>query len=275
MCITSAKAKLSKTRIMSMALDNGRHLMSYSNKVKNESGKTNSMILAIPGKLKKEWFMDTTDYNKFLENIEDQANLSYDDSHGISSRGFSMKSKSFDRFNLGMYDVLISEDVREIVERLGALGPEIDGELINFFETHYKGWSFVLCVFSGDEEMDSQPITFEYEPFHYNWLYFPTMDSHSGGAPSFIHPINMDHTLIYEYPGLVDRVTNNVNFTQEVPEVLKRRNYVSTKWDNSLPNGDMYISLDALKERASDQKFCYDGFKRQLSHPEAKILDKV
>jgi len=141
--------------------------------------------------------MDTTDYSKFLKDIENQAHLEYDESHGIRSRGFSMKSKSFDRFNLGMYDVLISEDVREIVERLGALGPEIDGELINFFETHYKGWSFVLCIFDGNEEMDSQPITFEYEPFHYNWLYFPTMDSHSGGAPSFIKQLRKpNHRLV-------------------------------------------------------------------------------
>lgn len=260
---------------MSMALDNGRHLMSYSNKVKNESGKTNSMILAIPGKLKKEWFMDTTNYNKFLENIEDQAHLEYDEIHGIYSRGLSFNSKGFDRFSLGMYDILIAEDIREIIERLDSIGPEIDTELVTFFETQYKGWSFVLCIFDGNEEMDSQPVTFEYEPFHYNWLYFPTMDSHSGGAPSFIHPIKMDHTLIYEYPGLTDRVTNNVEFSQEVPEILKRRNYVATKWDSTLPNGDMYISLDELKKRASDKKFCYDGFKRQLSHPEVRIFSKV
>jgi len=85
----------------------------------------------------------------------------------------------------------------------------------------------------------------------------------------------MDHTLIYEYPGLADRVTNNVEFSQDVPEILKRRNYVATKWDKSLPNGDMYINFETLKKHAKDKTFCYDGFKRQLSHLEARIFDKV
>ncbi len=272
MCITSAKAKLSKTRIMSMALDNGRHLMSYSNKAQNLSGNKNSMILAIPGKLKREWFMDTTNYNKFLENIEDQAHLNYDESHGVYSRGISFKSKGFDRFNIGMYDILIAEDIREIVERLGAMGPVISEELTNFFEIHYKGWSFVFCIFDGSEEMDSQPVTFEYEPFHYNWLYFPTMDSHGGGAPNLVGEVKMDHTLIYEYPGLADRVVNNVKFSQEVPEVLKRRNYVATKWEKSLINADMYINFETLQKYANDKTFCYDGFKRLTSHPESKIF---
>ena len=66
MCIVSKEAKLSKTRILSMALDNGNHLLAYSNKVENTSGKQNSMILAVPGELRQEWFMDTSDYNKFL-----------------------------------------------------------------------------------------------------------------------------------------------------------------------------------------------------------------
>lgn len=248
MCITSAKAKLSKTRIISMALDNSRHLLSYSNKAQNLSGNKNSMILAIPGKLKREWFMDTTNYNKFLEDIENQAHLEYDESHGIYSRSLSFKSKGFDRFNVGMYDILIAEDVREIVERLGVMGPVISEELISFFENHYKGWSFVFCIFDGSEEMDSQPVTFEYEPFHYNWLYFPTMDSHGGGAPNLNKIVSMDHTLIYEYPGLADRVVNNLNFSQEVLEVLRRRNYIATKWKYSLVNGDMYINFETLQK---------------------------
>ena len=59
MCIVSAEAKLTKTKILSMALDNGRHLLSYTNKAKNLSGKVNSMILPIPGKVDKDWFSNS------------------------------------------------------------------------------------------------------------------------------------------------------------------------------------------------------------------------
>jgi hypothetical protein len=273
MCITSASAKLSNTRILSMALDNGRHMLSYSNSATNLSGKKNSMILPIPGTLRKEWFYDTRGYNNFLKDIENRAYIGYDESHGIYSRGtLSFNSKSFDRFNLGIYDVLIANDIRNMVDRLGPTGPEISEELITFFENHYSGWYFLMCIFEGSEKMDSQPITFEYEPKHPNWLYFPTMDSHDGSAPNLSEKVKMEHSLMYEYPGLTDRIVNNMDFTQGVPEILKRRNYVSTKWDKEYLNGDMYMSLEILNKRTDSRSLCYDGFKRFSSHPEANLI---
>lgn len=273
MCITSAKAKLSKTRIMSMALDNGRHMLSYSNSATNLSGKKNCMILPIPGTLNKAWFYDTREYRDFLKDIENRAHIGYDESHGIYSRGtLSFNSKSFERFNLGMYDVLLSNDIKNMVDRLGWTGPEISEELISFFENHYSGWHFLMCIFDGSETMDSQPITFEYEPMYKEWLYFPTMDSHDGGAPNLSEKVKMDHSLMYEYPGLTDRIVNNMEFTQIVPEILKRRNYVSTKWDNEYLNGDMYLNIELLKKRTDSRSLCYDGFKRFASHPEANLI---
>lgn len=267
MCIVSAKAKLSKTRILSMALDNGRHLLSYSNKVQNLSGQRNSMILAIPGEVKEELFYNTTDYNKFLGDIEDQAYLSLENSKGIYYRGsLGMRSKSFNRFEVGMYDIITTKDLNDVVEEV-----EITEDLMNFFHSHYKDWTFVVCMFSGEKEMDAQPIMFEYEPMYPQWLYFPTMDSHDGQAPDMIHPVDMDHSLMYEYPGLRDRVVHNMKFTQEVPEILKRRNYVSTKWDDKETekqlNGDMYLHVPSLEKYAQDKEFCYEGFTRSISHP--------
>lgn len=287
MCIVSKEAKLSKTRIMSMALDNGRHLLSYSNKVENTSGQPNSMILAIPGKVSREWFYDTSKYNKFLEDIENKAYLSYENSQGIYSRGISkgkLATKGFDRFKVGMYDILITDNIDNIYDFTEGeehvnendllkpeFRPEISEELLSFFRTHYAGWHFVICVFSGTEVMESQPIMFEYEPNHPDWLYFPTMDSHTGGAPKLGELVEIDHTLIYEYPGLRKPVVRNMKFSQDVPELLKRRNYVSTKWGEDyrqkLPNGDMYIHVPSLEKLADDRKFCYEGFNRTPVHP--------
>jgi hypothetical protein len=53
MCITINKASLSKTNILSIPVENNRHFLAYINSVKNLSGKPNSMILHIPGKIKQ------------------------------------------------------------------------------------------------------------------------------------------------------------------------------------------------------------------------------
>jgi len=274
MCITSASARLSNTKILSMELNSGRHILSYSNKVENISGRPNSMILAVPGKLKEKWFHDTSKYPDFLKDIEKKAAITFDESLGNMS--LSMKrgarSKGFSRFNLGMYDVMITDDIDNIYGEGNDLfkveaRPEISEELLKFFRTQYKGWSFVICVFSGRESMDSQPITFEYEPFDNNWLYFPTMDCHTGEAPSLKKSVKMEHSLMYEYTGLANRIVNDMKFTQKVPQKFLRRNYVSTKWGDNMVNGDMYLHLPTLYKRTTKHELCYQGFKRSAVYP--------
>ena len=283
MCIVSAEARLSKTKIMSMELDSGRHMLSYANKVDNISGKPNSMILAVPGKLKSKWFHDTSEYSDFLKDIENQAGISYDESMGeyyLGMKSKGMRNRGFESFSVGMYDIMITDDIDNIYGFNEGPGqgnsndllkienrPEISEELLEFFRTQYKGWSFVVCVFDGRKTMESQPIAFEYEPFDNNWLYFPTMDCHTGGAPDLNEKITMEHSLIYEYPGLTDRIVQNVKFSQKVPQKFMRRNYVSTKWKERMQNGDMYLHLPTLYKRASDKKLCYGAFKRSAVHP--------
>ncbi len=264
MCIVSAEAKLTKTKILSMALDNGRHLLSYANEAKNLSGKTNSMILPIPGKVDKKWFYDTTEYKDFLGDIHKQADVELNMylSAGSKSRGIS-----FDEFEVGFYKVVTTNDVDTLVEILGVYGPEISSELMEFFKTQYKGWSFVCCIFDGDKKMDAQPIMFEYEPFEYNYVYFPMMDSHTGGAPSLNSNVQVDHTLITEYPGVSENMIGKVKFSQEVPEILKRRKFVSTKWKQEMINGDMYIDIGELNSKSDSLNDIFSFFMRKSTHP--------
>ena len=105
MCIVSAEAKLSKTRILSMELDNGRHYLAYSNSATNLSGGKNSMILAIPGTVKD--FYDTTHYNDFLKDIENQAHIEEFQSRGMRSKS----AKGFTKVKLGMYDIIVGNDL--------------------------------------------------------------------------------------------------------------------------------------------------------------------
>lgn len=148
MCITSGKAELSKTKILSMPLDNGRHLLSYSNKAINLSGKPNSMILPIPGEVNKDWFYNTTEYNRFMNDIERDANA-----HLYRSAGLLRKSKSlsFDEFEVGFYKVITTNDIDRLKYRLldfydESQRPEISEELLNF-SNHITRDGVSWCVF--------------------------------------------------------------------------------------------------------------------------------
>ena len=271
MCIVSAEAKLSKTKILSMPLDNGRHLLSYTNKVKNLSGKVNSMILPVPGKVSREWFHETTGYNNFLGDIEKQAYVEEFRSRGLKSKGIS-RSLSFDEFKVGFYNVVTTNSIDALKEHLServaeAQRPDISDELLDFFKEHYDGWSFVVCIFAGNKEMDAQPIMFEYEPVEFDILYFPMMDSHTGGAPNLKEHVSVDHTLIVDFPGLSEERVKKVEFSQDVPEVLKRRKFVSTKWKKSMINGDMYIDLGELNSKSKDASDVFSFFMRKSNHP--------
>lgn len=251
-----------------MPLDNGRHLLSYSNKVKNLSGKPNSMILPVPGELNQDWFSVTTEYNKFLEEIEKQAYTEQYRSRGLKSKSMSR----LEEFEVGFYKVITTNDIDALKEKLSSLNeaqrPEISDELLDFFKSNYRGWNFVVCIFAENNEMESQPIMFEYKPFHYDWVYFPMMDSHTGGAPNLNEEVPVDHTLIIEHVGLKEERTSKVKFSQDVPETLKRRKFVSTKWKGRMKNGDMYINIKSLNEKTDDSGSSYKMFKRANSHPE-------
>jgi hypothetical protein len=62
-------------------------------------------------------------------------------------------------------------------------------------------------------------------------------------------------------------MVRKVKFEQEVPEVLKRRKFVSTKWKQSMRNGDMYVDLGELTRKNKDASEAYSFFMRKASHP--------
>jgi hypothetical protein len=253
MCITVNHANLSKTKILSLPLENGNHFLAYSNKVKNESGKPNAMILPIPGETKPEWFHNTESYKDFLDEITKKCDY-VEDYLGIRSRGF--KSKGFERFELGQYTIGLAkgfQGVREFIDQLPQeKQPAISEELKNFFEEKYAGWSFAVCVFDSEKTIDAQPIAFEYKPFSYDLIYFPTVDGHDGGAPRIGGMVKTDHTFIYEHTGVMSEKVyqKSVVLDAPVPEFLKERKYRAAFTRGLELNGDTFV--DAKKMAASN-----------------------
>jgi hypothetical protein len=250
MCITVNHAHLSKTKILSLPLENGNHFIAYSNKVKNKSGKPNAMILPIPGETNPSMFHNTESYRDFMNEITKKCRFD-EDYQGVRYRGFS--SKGFERFELGMYTIGLSSNFQGAREFLNSLSedkrPEISEELKNFFEEKYAGWSFAVCVFDSEKEIDAQPIAFEYKPFESKLIYFPTMDGHDGKAPNIDGMVPVDHTFIYEHTGEMTEEYEQkfVTLDAPVPDFLQHRKFRAIHVSGMQKNGDTFLDAEKFE----------------------------
>ena len=253
MCITTNKASLSNTRILSLALDNGRHFMTYSNRAKNDSNKPNAMILPIPGKTRQELFHDTTDYKDFLGEIIEKA--SRDEWMGGDSFGRRTRSaKGFKKFNLGMYTIGLADSFLGAEEFIASLSeekrPKLSEELAGFFREKYAGYSFAVCCFDSGSAMDAQPIALEYEPLDPDVLFFPTVDGHDGRAPRLRELVPVDHTFIFEHEGkMVDGLyhMDHIELYASVPEFLNKRRYRFVNVHDLRTNGDTTLRRSIMR----------------------------
>ncbi len=257
MCITVNHADLSKTKILSLPLENGNHFIAYSNKVKNLSGKPNAMILPIPGETNPGLFHNTEPYKDFMDEITKKCDFE-EDYLGMKSRGIF--SKGFERFELGQYTIALAKDFQGIREFLSQLSeekrPEVSEELKKFFEEKYAGWSFAICAFDSDKTIDAQPIAFEYKPFDGNLIYFPTVDGHDGKAPVLGELVDTDHTFIYEHTGSMDipegrrfeYYQKTVTLDAKVPSFLNERRYRTTISRGRQVNGDTFIDGNKMRD---------------------------
>lgn len=254
MCITVNHASLAGTKILSIPLENGNHFIAYSNKVQNLSGKSNAMILPIPGETNPELFHNTESYKGFLKEITKKCRYE-EDYCGVQYRGFLSKGMKAS-FQLGQYLIGLSKGFDGVREFLNELPeekrPEVSEELKNFFEEKYAGWSFAVCVFDSDKTIDAQPIAFEYKPFAAHLIYFPTMDGHDGKAPRPGSMVKTDHTFIYEHTGKMTKKYYQEFVTLEdnkVPDFLNKRKYRSVYSSGFELNGDTFLDMNKLSEQ--------------------------
>src|ERR1019366_6758932 len=114
---------------------------------------------------------------------------------------------------------------------------------LHFFSTTYKDFSFVCCLFDSREKMDAQPIAFDYIPNNKNMLFYPTMDSHTGGAPRK-EIVEVDHMIIAPRKATTMTVPKVVDTSFiKTPDFLNNREWATYKLDNNYQNGDTYFDL--------------------------------
>lgn len=165
------------------------------------------------------------------------------------SRGMSlgMKSKglNFNAFKLGSYLIGLTSSFEGMTDFLAAVSvedrPRISDELLKFFATHYNGWSFAVCLFKADA-IKAQPIAYAYKPFNPDVLFFPTMDSHTGGAP-VKQMVDVDHSLMKHVPAKSGPNASDF-FSQNVPDFIRNTRYDVDELDGQEINGDYYVKVE-------------------------------
>jgi hypothetical protein len=238
MCITSRRAILEATKIISFRKEDGNVFLAYSNSVQNQSEGRNVMLLPIPGEVVA--FHDTRAYNLFLNEIAQQTTVSEYLNYGVRSRGVSRGMlKGIKRTTVGQYEILHTNDIAELKDALRNEEVVVTAEILNFFIDHYKGYTIVACLFDSKDKIDAQPIALEYKPFSDKLIFFPAMDAHNGDAPRR-GQVEVDHSIIVEDNTHQLETPGNVEYTQPVPDFIKEVNFGTFQLDGRYDNGDFY-----------------------------------
>jgi hypothetical protein len=240
MCITSKNASLTETKILSFKKENGNVFLSYANTAVNNANGRNCMILPIPGTLAAELFYNTKEYSTFMIHIGVQTVVSEDLEYGKYFKG---RTKSMSRgmtlgiqhAKVGMYDVHFSNTMTDLIELNSTLKLDMSSELLVFFMHHYKKFAFICCVFDAKEEMTSQPIALEYLPLHPNMLFYPTMDAHTGKAPTK-DEVKVDHWIIGPVKHKKIEITH-----LSIPDFLNNQEWGTYQLSGDYENGDIYL----------------------------------
>lgn len=245
MCVTSQKANLENTITGMLVNHNTKtHTLLYQNKATNLSGGPNCMILPIMGTVKPAGLTDTTPFNKFIDTIVDQTKpqvKSFSASRGGGSKGIKV-------VEVGAYTVIIAKgaSTTKIQEALKALPaekrPTISNDLITWYKSFYGNPTLLLCCFSSNDTIKTQPIMVEYTPLKFDTFMIPGADSHDGGIPKMGEPVDRDHVIMFGMIGKNEGQSGSgyhkVQFEQPVPDAIRNAGWQSWPQESMGKNSD-------------------------------------
>lgn len=201
MCISNSKADFSATKGYigeAQTKEHGLvHVLGYQNSVKNKVDGPNAMILHFPAKelMGKNNVIDLGDKGKGY--LKDLCEKFEEKSRGLT-KGVYTNFAKVEIFETGIYTVVISNKPSLINEALKEIPenkrPDINPELMLWYEKNYPGYSVAVCCFDA-KEAKAEQLFWWYKPINEDELFFPAVDCHSGGLPQFNETVATDHML--------------------------------------------------------------------------------
>lgn len=215
-------------------------------------------VPARPGTLGAANFIDTTDFDQFMVDQQEQICPETSFSRGGFSFGAPMAAGYEGEVTItevGKFVVVAAQNARDIYRALEEVPEEkrpqdIPAAFCQHMQSLYGGeeWSYVLACY-GDDMDDRATFLFWYEPQNENELFLPGLDEHTGKKlPVPTELVNLDHVIIVAGPNLADgtRVEYSQPAANDCPYVAKEARGFDARAVVKVPNGDFAVAIADL-----------------------------
>lgn len=104
-------------------------------------------------------------------------------------------------FEHDIYTVLLAADATAIPAALDQVPehqrPPLKPELFAFYARHYPGHRIAVCCFDNADAQRAKPLLMWYPPTNPDLLVAPSLDCHTGTAPSFDDEVEVQHCVMF------------------------------------------------------------------------------
>lgn len=257
MCLSSAPARFSDTILCAGMVYRGRtpiHVIGYQNTAANLHLGPNCMILPLQSAtdMGPENILDTSGAKKILKDM--RSAIEPPRSKGVmrgGAKSFGLDSLRVQVFDHDVYSICLGRVGADFQSALKKVGedrrPTIPEEILQFFNTYYKGYHLALCCFNNRDAQSASPMLWQYEPSNPDVIVAPAIDGHDGRAPRVGTSVDLDHILISFAP----HVTGSpVRYTDDVPPALREflpGTVIGQNYEGEYAaNGDFLIDVKSL-----------------------------
>jgi hypothetical protein len=268
MCICLSEGGFANTLGYAGAVG-ARHTFWYQNVARQPAPGPNAMVLHVPvAPGTRPELLDTTACPNVLKDMKRAVTPV---TRAAPQEEFLMGAVAI--VEMGPYHIVIADDPTLIPEALAQVPahkrPAIRPDLLAFYKAAFPGWAMLCCCFDGTN-FESLPIAVVYTPRYPDSLFFPALDSHTGGPPDLVTWVSVDHVLCFgtDTPAPPDSrytppdstaptVTTSrqgfvpVHYTDDLPAAVRTllpEQVIGDTLHGLLPNGDFFADRAAIEQ---------------------------
>ncbi len=248
MCISNGPADFTRTKLYAGCAGE-EHVLIYKNTVRSRASEPNAMLLhfpAVPGTMSQDSVLPTDTCGGIVDEMIVALMP--------QTRGGGHPAAVV--FDTGVYTVVLAEDPRAIPPALGRVPerkrPPINEPLFDWYAETFSDWPVALCCFDNADAVEAAPMMWRYRPRNPRLLFYPALDSHTGGIPELDGTVGVEHWLLTQgeasrpvrYGGVIADLTRRY-----LPERVAGRHV-----REDLPNGDFVFDGDRGFQRVAPEE---------------------